>query len=134
MSSTYKMFKTDQALESGGVTINYGDFSITIARAGGSNKAYQRALEKKTRPFRRAIQSDTFTNDQAMAVLREVYVETVILGWDGVTDENDNPIPFTKENCLKLFTDLPDLFSDLMQQASNITLFREDVREEDSKN
>lgn len=134
MPGTYKTFKTDSKVEQTGIVIDYGDFKITIARAGGANKAYQKALERKTRPFKRAIQADAFSNDQAMAILREVYAETVVIGWEGVTDENEQPLPFNKENCIKLFTDLPDLFNDLMQQSSNLALFREQIRDEDSKN
>lgn len=134
MPSTYQFFKTSEKLEQTGIVIDYGDFRFRVARAGGANKEYQKALERKTRPFKRAIQADAFTNDQAIAVLREVYAETVILGWEGVTDESGKPMEFSRENALKLFNDLPDLFSDLMQQANNSALYREQLRGEDAKN
>lgn len=134
MASPYKMFKTNPELECSGIEINYGDFIITIARAGGANKKFARAIEKKSRPFKRAIQSDTFDNDRANALLKEVYAETVVLGWEGVTDENGEELPFNRDNCLKLFNDLPDLFQDIMEQAQKSALFREDIRENDSGN
>lgn len=134
MPSPYKMFKTNPELECSGIELNYGDFRITIARAGGANKKFAKAIEKKSRPFKRAIQSDSFDNERAQALLKEVYAETVVLGWDGVTDEKGEPLPFNRENCLKLFNDLPDLFQDIMEQAQKSALFREEIRENDAGN
>jgi hypothetical protein len=67
-------------------------------------------------------------------MMRDVYVETVVLGWEGMLDAAGNPLPFNKENALKLFTDLPDLFQDVMEQAGKLALFREDIREDEAKN
>jgi len=41
---------------------------------------------------------------------------------------------FNKENVLKLFEDQPDLFADLREQAKNVALFRDEVRETDLGN
>ena len=54
-TSMYSTFRTDDELERKGIVIEYDSFRVTIARAGGSNKAFERALEAKSRPFRRAI-------------------------------------------------------------------------------
>jgi len=134
--SLYKQFKTDPSVERDGVILDYGDgVKIRIARAGGvNNKAFLRAIEAFARKHRRQIQLDTLPEDVSRQILREVVATTVVLGWEGVTDEAGNSLPFTKENAIKLFEDLPDLFSDLYAQAQNAALFREDVREADAKN
>lgn len=128
------MFKTDPTLETKGIVLNYGDFKITVARAGGANKAYVKCLERKSRPYRRAIQAETMDNELATAMMREVYVESVVLGWEGVLDAKGKSLPFSKENALQLFTDLPDLFQDVMEQAGKAALFREEIRETEAKN
>ena len=134
MADIRKIFGTNRDAETKGVTINYeGQFKVTIARAGGANKSFEKALERKTRPFKRALQTGRMTNEQSMEILREVYAETVVLGWEGV-ELDGKKVTFSKENCLKLFKELPDFFSDLMEQAQSIALFREDVLEEDAKN
>lgn len=132
--SAYNMFKTDPEMEKGGVTIDYGDFKFKIARAGGHNTAFLRAMEREAKPYRRAIQNESITVDIAEEILRKVYADTVILGWEGMKDEQGKDLPFTKENCLKVLRDLPDLFNDLKEMATKLSLFRAEVRETEAKN
>lgn len=138
--SLYTQFKTDKNLENEGVYLDYGMNSqdkpirIRIARAGGANQAFARAYEQKTKPYRRQIQTDTLDPKVAERIILEVYAETVVLGWEGVEDENGDELPFNRDNCVKLFTDLPDLFADLQKTSQNIAVFRAEVREADAKN
>lgn len=136
----YKLFKTDENLETDGIFIEYGETDdgkpvrIRIARAGGKNTAFTKALEKATRPHRKAIQSGSMDNATADRLYRDVFADTVVLGWENVTGPDGKPLEFNKENVLKLFQDLPDLFQDLREQAANAALFREAVLEEDLGN
>lgn len=138
--SLYKQFKTDSKLEKEGILLQYGtnskgkDILIRVARAGASNDAYVKRMEAKVKPHRRLIQNETIERAVLIGIIREVFAETVVLGWEGVEDENGNELPFTKENCIKLFTDLPDLFEDVQEQAQKAALFRADIREADAKN
>lgn len=134
MAGPYSVFKTDKTLEREGIVLDYGDFKIKIARAGGANIAFQRALAEKVRPYRRQIDAGTLPDDVAEKLFLEVYAESVVLGWEGVTDENGEPLPFTKENAVKLFSDLPDLFRDVQNQAASIANFRAEVTENTAKN
>jgi len=140
MSSLYQTFKTDKNLETAGVDLSYGENSkgeemlITIARAGGSNKAFQKAMAAKTRPLRRQIETNTASEDVLNKIVVEVYAETVVLGWKGIEDEKGNDLPFSKENVIKLFTDLPDLFTDVRGQAQEISIFRAEIMEGVAKN
>ena len=133
-TGTYAAFKTDTNREVSGIELDYGDFQITIARAGGANKRYAKMLEVKTRPHRRAIQTETMSTAQSEGLFREVYAEAVILGWSGVTDESGKVLTFSRANCMKLLTDLPDLFDDIKEQATKVALFRESLLEDDAKN
>lgn len=133
--SLYKMFQTNAKAETEGVTLDYGEgVKIRIARAGGGNKAYLRAVETFARKHRRQIQLDALSEELGRKILQEIVATTIILGWEGVTDREGKPMAFTKDNALKLFSDLPDLFTDVYQQAQNAALFREHVMEEDAKN
>lgn len=133
--SLYKQFKTDEKLEKQGLTLNFGEgVSIRVARAGGSNDRYMKRMEALTKPYRRQIASETADNKVLEKVVLEVFCETVVLGWEGVTDENGNVLAFNKENAIKLFTDLPDLFAEVKEQASKSALFRLSLNEEDAKN
>lgn len=134
MSNPYELFGTDDSLETKGVELNYGDFSITVARAGGANRAYQKALEAKTKPIRRALAAGQADPKRTAAIMREVFAESVVLGWKGVTGKDGKKLPFTKANCVKLFNDLPDLFADVMTQASSHLAFQASDLEADEGN
>lgn len=148
MAGPYELFKTDEELESSGVTLNYGTFKIVVARAGGGNKKYVRVLENKIRPYRRAIQAGTMDDATDRKVMAEVYAEAVILGWSKVEPGENGPketpnvipgrdgedIPFTKANVVMVLTDLPDLFADIISQAQQVSTFRQDIDEVDAKN
>jgi len=134
VSGPYSVFRTDKALEKEGIVLDYGDFKIKVARAGGANAAFQKALAAKVRPYKRQLDAGTIPDDVAEKLFLDVYAESVVLGWEGVTDENGKPLPFSKENAVKLFSDLPDLFRDVQSQAASISNFRAEVTEDTIKN
>ncbi len=135
MNSLYSQFETDQSLEKDGVVIEYsGNIRFRIARSGGANQKYLKRLEAKTKPLRRLIQQDLLKNEEVEPILLDVFCETVILGWEGVTDRNGNPLEFTVENAKKLFKDLPELFNDLREQSQKSALFRKHMQEGEAKN
>lgn len=135
MSSPYELFKTSDEHEQKGIELDYGDFQITVARAGGSNRRYQKMLEAKTKPFRRILAAGGKVDPERMsAAMREVFAETVVLAWNGVTDEDGKKLAFNKANVQKLFKDLPELFNDVMNQATNFQLFQDIETEEDKGN
>lgn len=135
----YSLFKTDAALEKEGIWIEYGTdgekaMRIKIARAGGKNTEFNKALEKATKPYRKQIQSGVLDDGTADKLFKNVFADKVMLGWENISDPDGKPMKFTKDNVLKLFEDLPDLFQDLREQSTNSTLFREEVRETDLGN
>lgn len=138
--SLYSQFKTEDSLEKQGILLEYGTtedgkpICIRIARAGGANRAYEKRMEAEVKPYRRMIQNETIETSVVTRILRKVFAETVVLGWENVQDESGKDIPFNVENCIKLFEDLPDLFKDVQEQAQRAALFRAEVREADAKN
>ena len=138
--SLYKLFKTNENLETDGIWLEYGQTAdgkpirIKIARAGGHNSAFSKALEKATRPYRKAIQTGMLDNKTADKLYKDVFADTVVLDWINVEGPDGKPMEFQRENVLKLFEDLPDLFADLREQANNVALFRDEVREADLGN
>lgn len=131
--SLYSQFETDADIERAGIELIYNmgagkpPVVIRIARAGGGNTRYQRVLDVKTKPYRRQLATETIEPSTLDTIMREVYAEAVVLGWSNVTDKNDEPMEFSKANVVKLFTDLPDLFSDVQSQAQKVALFRKQV-------
>ncbi len=142
-----KLFKTNAKAEREGVFFDYGPnedlvpkdggeaptMRFRLARAGGANLGYVKALERITRPFKKAIQTDNLSNDRAKALDRQAFIEACLLGWENITLENE-VLGFSKENAEKLFTALPELYDDLRSQAGNFALYRDEQREADLGN
>ena len=142
MSSLYKQFSTNKTLERAGIAVAYPDDdapentptpTFHIARSGGSNVAFQKALDRETRPLRRAIATDNVSVETMNRVHRKVFIEACLLGWDDVVGKDGKPLSFSKANAEILFTDLPELYDDLLRQSSTVSLFRA-VAETDEKN
>jgi hypothetical protein len=142
--SPYSNYKTDASMEKEGVWVDMGDFQIRLSRAGGSNQQFIKLLEKASRPYRRQLANNTLSNEVANSLLIDAYVSGIIKGWrtkedngtwkNVVFDEQGKEIPFSKENAKKLLSDLPDLFTDIQQQANYIYHFQKQEVEEIVKN
>lgn len=133
--SIYKAFETDKQKEQDGIELDYGDMgSIFVARAGGANKRFAKALEFRSRPYRRQLDKGTLSDDVANKLLAEVFADTIVLGWKGILDKEGSEVEFTKENCIKLFMELPELFTDIQEQTQKMANFQAEDLEDDSKN
>ena len=141
MKRMYGTFASDPEAEVNGIALDYTDFRITIARAGGANKKYAKALHRKSQPYQRLIALDQMDNDKAVDILMQVYAECVVKDWETKNDEDvwvtgiENPegdelLPVNPANILKTFRALPDLFADVREQAEKGALFRTAIREQ----
>lgn len=130
----YQMFKTNEALESEkGKELNYGEFQITIHRAGGANQKYAKVASTKLKPYARQLHTKTADPKVIEKVMAEIYAEAVIIGWKNVKDGEGKAMAFNKTNVVKLLTDLPELFADIQRAADDVALFREEELEADAK-
>jgi hypothetical protein len=134
MKSPYDMFKADSKMETEGVILDYGSFNIKIARAGGANTAFAKTMERLMKPYRTAIRNEVLDSDLAQKILIEAYADAVVLDWQGVTDASGKKLDYSKNNVVKVLTDLPDLFRDIQEQANKLVLFRKETLEAAAKN
>ena len=142
--SMYELFRSDADAEKGGVALDYGEFRVTIARAGGANKRYAKLLNLKAKPYQRLIQLDQLDNDKAIEILMEVYAQAVVKNWESKSNgewvpgienqEGSELLPVNAANVLAVFKALPDLFADIRVQAEQGALFRTALREQASGN
>lgn len=133
------LFKTSPKLEQEGIWLDYGDFRIKITRAGATNKRFKRLMEERMKPHRRAMANETMSNDLAERITREVWAESIVLGWDSPLGANVMPykgasFQFSTDNCKQLFNDLPDLFIDVREQSLKLGLFLDGDEELDTGN
>lgn len=140
MSGLYQAFETNKDLENSGIELDYGKNSkgapirIKIARAGGANKRFAKVLDRLLRPYKRQLANDQLSDDVAKDVMIQAYADSVVLGWEGVEDREGNPMEFSRDNVVRLFNDLPELFLDVQQQSQKAALFLVDILEGEQGN
>lgn len=137
----YDQFKTDAAKENDGVAVVVGtndndgsEIKFMLARTGKSNKEYTKLLAATFKPHQRALDMKTMSDALAAKLMRDVFIGSVLKGWQNVQDESGAPIPFTKENAAQLFDKLPELYDDLEARSKDISLFRVGALENEAGN
>lgn len=139
--SLWKLYATDKQVEQEGIWVPVGktddgqDIEFRLARAGGANMKYLKVLEVKTKSLRRAIDNEMVDKKTSDAVLMDVFAETVVLDWKNVVWPGEKePLKCTKENILRIFKALPDLFDDVRNQATKSAHYRQLEQEKDQGN
>lgn len=143
-SSVFKTFGTSRQLEREGIWLNYGDIKFLVARAGGTNIAYQELLKAKIRPVRHQIERDTLSKADDDRINAELYAETVIKDvqvlkedgtWEkGVPTENGDILPYSSSAVVALLLELPELFRDVRACASDSQKYLKEQEAADVKN
>lgn len=152
MSGMYKSYATDKERERSGILLKYpqDNFRVTIARAGGANKRFDKVKERIAKPHQRSIDTGRIEPETVDLVLMEVYAEAVVLNWEVIEDgaDQDNEanwkqgiegpkgevLPFNKENVFKTFKNLKSVFDDIRSQAEKEALFLLSLKGDNAKN
>lgn len=142
--SMYKQFGTDRELEKKGIALDYGQFRVTVARAGSANHKFLRTHEMLTKPVRRLIEQEILPVEKEREISRQLYAKAVVLNWEvkddkekwkqGIEAPDGSILPYTEENVINAFAALPDLFADIQIQSNKMQLFRTADKEADAKN
>lgn len=142
MSGLHKQFKTNSTKETEGVKIEFHEAqnddgtvpAFIISRMGKSNKPYSKALEAATRPYRRQLELGSIKNEIAEKLFLNVFVDTILRGWENVQDENGNDIPYSKDCAISLLEELGDVYDRLQEEAKIASNFRDLALEKEAKN
>lgn len=147
MPGAKEIFEMDKKLESKGVRFEYPTFAATISRSSGTNSAYSKRLAAKSKPFRRAIDMGVMKEEDQLELVKDVFAEKCVLNWETliagewkegiwpedagekVTEKDETKVqllPCTYENVLKVFNELPDVFTSLLQDSRDLANYRKD--------
>lgn len=140
-TSPYALFETDKKVEQEGVKLDYGPFYIQVARAGGANTRFRDLLRTRMAPHKRAMATETMSEELQEKIGMEVFCETVVLSWGSekhgegkIAGRDGKPLDFSVENVKALFKDLPDLARDVFAQSQSVGLFRAAIADIDAGN
>lgn len=123
-----KFYKTNPELEQNGVDFAIDDkVSFKIRRFNSQNPRVKAAMAAYYKPFSRQIEMGTLPQEKGDEITMKLFIDVCLAGWTGVEDDAGKPIEFTKENALKLFKSLPDLFSTLWGYANSFESYKEDL-------
>lgn len=121
-------FKTDRQRENQGVWVDIGDGArLLIARL--NNERYKQEFLAQTKPFRTQVRTGTLSEEIAERILRTCYARTVLMGWEGLQDEEGNDIPHSVEKAEELLS-IPDFKSLVEELASSRELYRREEAEQ----
>jgi hypothetical protein len=140
--SLFKAFATDHDKEASGfwfedtgvVNKDKTTPGFLLARASRANPRFAKATEKLGKKFQRQLANDLLPAEKALELNKAMFLDTILLDWRNVYDEDEQPIQFTRDNADKLITLLPDLYELLEQAANRASNFRDDEIEEDAGN
>lgn len=129
--------RTDVSSEQEGVWVNYEHgIRLKIARIG--NPSWKKFI-RKNRSLDQTLElmnGNGADADRAEEQTMEAVAHTVLTGWEGVTDDDDNEIPYSPEKALEFFQSpaLRDFYTDVIGFANNRNLYRERMRKETAGN
>lgn len=120
MGNTYARYKTDKKAETEGVWFRGFADGIEICGRSVRSKAVREEQQRLNRLHRQAFVGNG--NMYPPDINEEINANVAAVAatnWKNITDEDGAELPFTRDNALKLFGDLPeirDLFLSLINQ------------------
>lgn len=122
-----KLYKTNPQLEQKGINMEIAPGVIfVVSRYSAKSTALKEAMEKETRPYLRQIQNKSLPEEKAMEINIRAFVHGCVHDWKGVEINGEFP-PFSKEACIDLFLEMPDLAQKLQDEATNMRNYLEDL-------
>lgn len=122
-----KFFKTSNKLENEGVDFAIDETtSFRVRRFNSSNPRVKAAMASYYKPFARQIEMGTLPIEKSNEISVKLFIDCCLVSWEGI-EEDGKPIECNKENALKLFKELPDLFETLWKHANSFESYKEDV-------
>ena len=135
--------ETDPVKEKEGVPLDFGDYRVTLRRAGGANDRFELELDRALKPFRALLRHGKMPKAQEQELVFRVFSRTCIVKWETRTEAGEwqrgidmrgTLVPDTEDNLVAVFQALPSVFLDVQAAAKGEDLFRLEQREDDTGN
>lgn len=146
--SLRKNMRTSDKLEVEGVQMELGNCRLTLARAGGANQRYSAAMVAAHKKHGRAAELDVMPDEMGRRIIYTIWAETVVKLWEtdvapegaepewkeGIDDGNGGLLPFTVDNAVAFFLEVPDFFLEVKKTAENAQFYRQQLLDDAVKN
>jgi hypothetical protein len=127
----YSTFGTDAKSENAGVWIDVDKtetgetIRFLIARQSRTNQKYAATLARVIGPYRQQLANEMVSEALSNKLNIQVFCESVLLGWENVTDRNGKPLEFNVSNAINLMTELHDLYQLLNAKSQSLVTFKD---------
>lgn len=128
-------FKVDEGLEITGVWRDIGDKArLLIAR--DNNPKFVNALRDRLSPYQTSLQKLSLDDDKAAEMLNEILADTILLGWENIEDDKDDPImewkegdervfiPYSRANAILLLTKYKEFKALVIKLSGEVEAYR----------
>ena len=150
-----KNLKTSEKLETSGIWLEVENNRIKLARAGGSNKKYEMAMERFARKYGKAL--NMISETVGRKFFHETYAETIILDWlyadengdlneegrdyaqeslerktrwsRGINIDDENILTFEPENVVKVLNEFSPMFPLMKEVAEDFNNYKSSLVE-----
>lgn len=124
-----KLFSSDKAIETDGKWFLMAEnVEFKMKRFGGANSVEVNKLNAKyLGKYQKLISKGLLDKEVEAGLYVKVFVEASMVDWKGLSDDEGNDIPFTKEAAQDLFKRLPDLLDLAMEFSMDKEEYREDL-------
>lgn len=150
----FDAYQTDTRAEAEGVEVRaelLDEAVFIVARATVSNQPFMKEAERRLKPHKAQIARGSMDAAESLVLNRELFIDTLLKGWRGINVKKRDPatgevvlddkfepvfepLPFTRDNAVKLFTQLPDLSLELQRKANDMATFQREATDADAKN
>jgi len=103
------------------------DIVFTIGRTGSPEH------EKVMRKYSKQVERVRRDSDKYHRILVTIAAKSLLIGWDGLIDDDGKKVPCTLENRISVLFDYRELFNLVIGTAADTSLFRDEEEEEESE-
>lgn len=126
-----KLYGKDEKKANDGVWLEVGDGAVLCRYYNVTSPRTIAISQRRTRKYQQAIRNKSLSPEIDRRVGIEIFVEAAVIDWRGI-NMNGDALAFSFDNAVKAFYDYPEFMMDIVQQATELSNFR-DI-EEDEKN
>lgn len=112
-------------------TSNGEEMVLHIRRSGSPD--WLKAQEKLERPHRKAINRDKLPTKTRREINLRALAQTVLVGWEGVVDEDGNDVKYGEEIGFLALKNDPELLEHVIDFSGDIDNFRTEAVKREAK-
>ena len=103
-----------------GVNKNGDDVTLFVAMAG--SERHEKMQRKYSKSLERARRNEKLTRK----IMAKIVAQSLLLGWEGVLDQDGNPVEATTENKIKALMSHKQLYMSVLEAAMDTANFVEE--------